>query len=209
VVQQIHSRLDGQLGDLPEVCAFREELPQQSICVLIDSPFPGCVRSREIGVCFQGFSDPLMLDKFRPVVKFERVNLVLIRGQDSDGSTRLSSDLALAEGTNLVVLAISRPGGSGDNTYSLWLNPTVGENPGAADWSGTLDFGIVVDSGSHGFYGFSMNQRFNGEQSVLADEFRFGTTFDSVTPIPEPGSLVLVAVGLIAALGLRSRRRRG
>ncbi|MCC5848554.1 MAG: PEP-CTERM sorting domain-containing protein [Verrucomicrobia bacterium] len=134
---------------------------------------------------------------------------LFVRGFDGNPSTsvRLESDLVLASGTNLVVLSIARPGGSGDNTYSLWLNPVPGAPQGTPDWQGTLNWGIVVDGGSQGFYGFDMTQSFNGIQSVLVDELRFGTSYDAVSPIPEPGTLVLFGV-LLGTLAVFRRRPR-
>ncbi|MEX2381343.1 MAG: PEP-CTERM sorting domain-containing protein [Opitutales bacterium] len=133
---------------------------------------------------------------------------LFVRGEDGNPSTsvRSASDLVLGDGTNLVVLSISRPGGSGDNTYSLWLNPNPGAPQGTPDWQGTLNWGIVVNNSSFGFYGFDMTQRFNGEQSVFADELRFGTSYDDVTAIPEPGTLVLLGLALGAMAIFRRRR---
>lgn len=117
------------------------------------------------------------------------------------------TDQVLQSGTNLVLLGISRPGGSGDNTYNLWLNPDV-NNPGAAGWSGTQSFGLVVNSGNFGFYGFNMAHELNFPQSVLADEFRVGTDLNSVMLIPEPSSYVLIMLsGLAFLVVIRPRRK--
>lgn len=131
---------------------------------------------------------------------------LFVRGFVGASPARIQSNLALNSGTNLVVLSIARPGGSGDNTYSLWLNPNPSSPMGTPDWQSTQNFGIVVNDGSFGFYGFDMTQSFNGEQSVSVDEFRLGTTYDAVTAIPEPGTLVLLGVAL-GTLAIFRRRR--
>jgi hypothetical protein len=42
---------------------------------------------------------------------------------------------------------------------------------------------------------------------TIFDEFRIGTTFASVTPIPEPStSALLIGLGALALIGMRRRR---
>jgi hypothetical protein len=42
---------------------------------------------------------------------------------------------------------------------------------------------------------------------IQFDEFRLGTTFGDVTPVPEPGTLALAGLGGIAMLTLLRRRK--
>lgn len=46
------------------------------------------------------------------------------------------------------------------------------------------------------------------DDGVIAtvDEIRYGTDFDSVTPIPEPGTLALVGITLLVLIGFRRRK---
>jgi hypothetical protein len=149
--------------------------------------------SRNLGVGFGGESEGVD----------SAAKTLYVRGE----SGTMATDQVLQSGTHLVVLEISRPGGTGDNTYSVWLNPNV-PAPGAAHWSGTQSFGILVGSGSSGFHGFGMEHEFNLQQTVQADEFRLGTTFDAVAPIPEPSTLVLFGLaGLGCVLSVMRKQK--
>jgi hypothetical protein len=89
-----------------------------------------------------------------------------------------------------------------ENEANFWINPDIGgpvpENALASgsqtisDWNTTR---IRL-----GQFGSSDGSNFS------LDEIRFGTDFASVTPIPEPGTLVLVGITLGAFLIFRKRR---
>ncbi len=140
----------------------------------------------------------------------EKARTVRLRTQSEDrlqlDAEEVGNDegLTLAEGTNLLVLSIERPGGTGDNTYRLWLNPDLYEPMGDPDFTHTEDWGIVVGCPSWGFFGFELRQSFNYPQSVLVDELRFGESWAAVT-IPEPATLGLLGIGGLAVV-LKRRR---
>ena len=78
--------------------------------------------------------------------------------------------------------------------FSVFVNPAVGvvEPTPTLTWTSTADLGSIG---------------INSDPGVLFDEFRLGTTFADVTPVPEPGSIALLVCGLGAiAIG---RRRAG
>ena len=122
------------------------------------------------------------------------------------------TDLSLQAGTNLVVLGVNAHSANPNATYSLWLNPDLSTNIastaaiGSGDYNFDTSFGVVTGNASFGFHGWSLQQRFNGEQSVGIDELRVGETWDSVSPIPEPSTLVLVGLSLVAAVSMKRRR---
>ncbi|CAN5394256.1 hypothetical protein BH23VER1_BH23VER1_13200 [soil metagenome] len=101
--------------------------------------------------------------------------------------------------THLFVVRIDYGMAGSDDVATIWLDPdtTLSEamqDPTISSTTGTDDQ--------------AFNQfRLRGNHNWSFDEVRFGTTFDSVTPIPEPSSAVL---GLLAtvAFGACMRRRR-
>ena len=48
---------------------------------------------------------------------------------------------------------------------------------------------------------------FNDANSIHVDELRFGTTADSVLPVPEPSALALLGLGAGVALTANRHRR--
>ena len=84
---------------------------------------------------------------------------------------------------------------SGDDTFSLYVNPTPGDpQPAAADATLTFDLGSQN--------GLALNTG-NGAQ-VSFDEIRIGETFADVTPlVPEPASLILLGLAGLVAAGSR------
>jgi hypothetical protein len=96
---------------------------------------------------------------------------------------------------NLFVLRIDYA--AGNDTVSVWANPT-GSTLGAP--------GLQVQNSDMSFDGISF-AAFNDSNSIHVDELRFGTTADSVLPVPEPSALALLGLGAGAALTARRRRR--
>lgn len=128
-------------------------------------------------------------------------------------STRVWGTPSFAPGdTVFAVVAYTFGPGAGDDSVSFWLNPVPGTNPAA-----TATTSVGDDVGSNAaFSERTANQdirsfyvRNNSVQSgnLQVDELRIGTTFASVTPIPEPASIALAA--LAGAAALVARRRKG
>ncbi len=84
---------------------------------------------------------------------------------------------------------------SGNETVSLWVNPTIGGSLGTAN-AEALDVDMT-----------DFNKiRIAGQDAVdyTFDEIRIGDSFASVTPVPEPSAMLLGSFGLLALF----RRRR-
>jgi hypothetical protein len=116
----------------------------------------------------------------------------------------LRIDLGAADDqVNLFVLRFDLSNASSGDSLTVWRNPTLGVEPGSS--GGTLSgFDIQFDRNTI--------SRFGGEAPAEGpytgfdvDEIRLGTTFASVTPIPEPSPAMLIS---FVALGIGFRRRR-
>ncbi len=137
------------------------------------------------------------------------------------GSNYLAPASAIEYGLNQVHLVIGRldfdvAGGATDR-LTIWVDPTDGDLLNA--WANGIDAltpYLTVDfDGSAGFGNISGIAAFRpfvggtvtGHTAAAADfdEFRFGSTFQQVVPIPEPGSTLL---GLLGVCGFIGRRRR-
>ena len=130
------------------------------------------------------------------------------RSEGGGGSDSFQGTDALTSGTHLVVFQIidrdQLPGTTEE--VNFWLNPDLSSgNLGAA--TGTMtDWDFLRTSGDVNVFS---NLRFetsvaNINQFVYVDEFRLGTSMESVT-IPEPGTLMLVGVALGSLLLFRRR----
>ncbi|NTU54500.1 MAG: hypothetical protein HGA97_12570 [Chlorobiaceae bacterium] len=110
-----------------------------------------------------------------------------------------SSGVPVATGeTDLIILKAQFL--AGNDIYSIFVNPALdGVEPGAASASKT-DF----DPGNP-LIGTTFI--FNNYGNYTIDEIRIGTTYADVTPIPEPGTLTMIAFGLSVIIG-RNRIRR-
>lgn len=87
----------------------------------------------------------------------------------------------------------------GDATGEVWINPdpSLSEGDQAAGTSST----VAAAQPEAGFDSF----RLRGSQDYSYDEIRMGTTWDSVTPVPEPSGTLL---SLLALAGFSLRRSR-
>jgi len=106
---------------------------------------------------------------------------------------------------NTTYLIVGRVSFSGTSTFTdLWVNPNPGDaQPGTPTLSGVG----AAASGAAQWYSF-LSQGPTGIPEYHFDEFRAGSTWESVTPatIPEPESMALLLAGLVA-IAFCGRRR--
>lgn len=95
---------------------------------------------------------------------------------------------------------------AGANNVYLWLNPS---SLGGSDLStGTADASFTgLSTTDARFKAFAFYGGGSASSATTLDEVRFGTSYASVTPIPEP-SVVTLILGGVALLAGKVRRRR-
>lgn len=107
----------------------------------------------------------------------------------------------LAASTNTTAFLVSRYD-MGAGVAHHWVNST----PGAVDPTNASAFNGV---GGTAFTAFAFDRirlgRFNTATGGTIDEFRLGTSYTDVAPIPEPSTYALLALGLGALVFLRRR----
>jgi hypothetical protein len=92
---------------------------------------------------------------------------------------------------------------AGQNNIYLWVNPNQSTFGGAdlhtntATWSAT---GLDTDEARWKSFSFHSGHT---TSATSLDEIRFGTSYASVTPIPEPSTYALIGLGLAALFTLR------
>ncbi|MCC5807463.1 MAG: PEP-CTERM sorting domain-containing protein [Opitutales bacterium] len=111
-----------------------------------------------------------------------------------------------AAATTHLVVARFVDAGFGNRTVDLWINPTDVTSPGTPNYNFVADYfdGHTLDAVTVGAH---MGRDVNNP-SFIIDEVRLGSSWDSVTPIPEPSvyALLLGAVGM-AFVVIRRRPR--
>ena len=118
-----------------------------------------------------------------------------VTGDDTVGTGRTN---VTASATPALLVYRLNFTGAGD-TIDVFVNPTPGQPlPGTPN--GT--FAIPEDSFPDTFNNIRLQ---SGDQPINFDEFRIGTTYADVTPVPEPATAGLLAVGALALLA-RCRR---
>ncbi|MFC0016248.1 hypothetical protein [Roseibacillus persicicus] len=116
-----------------------------------------------------------------------------------EGGNNFSTVPKPAEGdVDLMVFAIDID----NDTLSVWKNPDLGIED-TPDYTTSIDPVTSIDSLEIWQQGADENN--HPQQTVLFDEFRLGTSFAEVTPIPEPTTALLGFVGLLTCF---SRRRK-
>ncbi|MCC5843434.1 MAG: PEP-CTERM sorting domain-containing protein [Verrucomicrobia bacterium] len=102
-------------------------------------------------------------------------------------------------GTNFLVVELNLD----TNQASYWANPT---SLGGAAPTATVS-GVSFTSPPAFLEQFYFGTQDSGSAKVIYDEFRIGTTYASVSPIPEPSTLLLV-FGAFTFLVMMGRRRK-
>ena len=100
----------------------------------------------------------------------------------------------------------------GNETFSLWLNPTLSSFDGSEGSLGTA----ALSNQSLGNMGississvaFGSNYVSQGSATLGLDEIRLGTSLSSVLPVPEPSTWALLTIGLTALMVFRRRSRQ-
>lgn len=119
----------------------------------------------------------------------------------STGATGFSDNA-----THFVVIAYTGWDGSTYRTSKVWLNPSAVGDPAAsvsATYTGTAGQG---SSGFMGLYIRTANFANDNTEFMYIDDIRVGTSWSSVTPIPEPSTTVLLTA-LGVCVGAVSRRK--
>ncbi len=119
---------------------------------------------------------------------------------DGGGNTYL--DTTVASGTTGFFVIKIQFSLVGNETISLFANPVIG---GAEPTPIASSSSLNIDSTT--LNGFSFQALGSNSKTLLADEIRFGTTWESVTPVPEP-STVAMLFGAAAFVLFRLRRRQ-
>ena len=184
----------------------------------------GSLASTPLGTNTRAFSSTNITDTlyYSFLVRFTDFDNVVLLGL-GDSSGAIASGLRVgaggvtaarttnnysADGTTFALgttyLVVGKFSQSGANSFtSLWINPTLGVGePGVAN---SVAVGSV-GPGAAQWYSFTTN----GDISYQFDEFRVGTTWDSVTPaaIPEPSTGLLIAGALVVGATLRHKKGR-
>lgn len=121
------------------------------------------------------------------------------------GSSSATTTFSWTAGTTYVVVGQMTVSLSGNETTSIWLNPTnLGGVTPLGGTTATVSGNVGTLPGTNAFFAF---QGGNQAQQFGIDEIRYGLTYAGVTPVPEPSTLSLAALGLVAALVAKKRLR--
>lgn len=121
-------------------------------------------------------------------------------GTNRGGDTLLST-MAVSADTTYLIVGSTTWSASGNETMSLYIDPTPGTTPPTPTFTSTA-YNLKA-----GVKGIDMRMR-DYTTGWTLDEIRLGDSYAEVAPVPEPGTsmLLLSALGAWGALGLTSRR---
>ena len=127
-------------------------------------------------------------------------NDIFARTTGSAGSFASSSNV-IAGQTFLVIGKLSKVASLNYNHIDLWFNPS------ASDFA-TPDASFNGNSGlsSLTLLGLRSANLDKGD-TVLIDDLRLATSWVDVSPVPEPSSMILSALGMCVIMGYRRRRQ--
>lgn len=104
--------------------------------------------------------------------------------------------------TNAMLYVVKFDYLAGNNdTVSVYVNPTLGTAPATP----TL---LKTGAGDMSFDGLTVASFQGNSVTTKIDEIRFGTTYASVTPTPEPSTCVLATMGVFGLLAYAWRKRK-
>jgi|GEM_PF-3359069 PEP-CTERM putative exosortase interaction domain len=127
---------------------------------------------------------------------------LLVSNSGADNGLKLATtpiSLGLNQ-THLVVGRLDFNINDNIDRLSFYIDPALGAEPGSAYMTFETDFQVL-----RGFRMFAGNASgdFTPAAQGVFDEFRFGTSWESVAVVPEPSAFALMGLGLLALIGRR------
>lgn len=124
----------------------------------------------------------------------------------SSGVTTVRGAQYLGTAATMLLVRIDLDGTTANDTASLWVNPVLGPNESTLGTAQAVYTDVNLDW-INGFRFQAGNANLYGTNSTWSvDEFRIGTDFNDISPVPEPSVTVLLGVALSGLW--RSIRRR-
>ena len=123
-----------------------------------------------------------------------------VTAHDGSGGSTADTGITSTLDTTFLVGRIDFDTNGNNDTVSFYVNPDLDAEPATAD--------AVVSNRNIGVMNGYRVCATQANHSMKVDEIRIGTTWADVTPIPEPGTLALLATGLIGLLCYAWRKRK-